>query len=195
MTLPNLNYFKQQPEIRDALAPFSLNFADSIIPILYLEGGLRADGGINNVASDRGGLTKFGISQRAYPNLNIAELTLAQAVRLYHRDYWRPMYCESMNTGSALMLLDGAVQHGVPGMTQLVQRYVGAKPDGRFGSKTLQACQSILPNQLIIGLSLRRARKYARICANDPTQRPNLEGWYNRLEHITELATEGVNHG
>lgn len=195
MTLPNLNYFKQQPEIRQALAPFSLKFADAILPILYLEGGLRADGGINNVASDRGGLTKFGISQRAYPSINIDELTLARSVRLYHRDYWRPMYCESMNTGSALMLLDGAVQHGVPGMTLLVQRYVDAKPDGRFGPNTLQACQGILPSQLVIGLSLRRARKYARICANDSSQKPNLEGWYNRLEHITELAVAGVSHG
>ncbi|MBD1584916.1 glycoside hydrolase family 108 protein [Pseudoalteromonas sp. S16_S37] len=195
MTFPNLTYFKQLPEIKAALAPYSLQFADAILPILYLEGGLNADGGLNNTPSDRGGLTKFGISQRAYPHLDIANLTLAQAVRLFHRDYWRPMQCGELNAGVALMLLDGAVQHGVPSMTMLVQRYVGAKPDGRFGPLTLKACHGVLPIQLCVGLSLKRARKYARICANDTTQTPNLNGWYNRLEHITERAIAGVHHG
>ncbi len=112
----NLNYFKQVPEVQNALTPYSLKFAQCILPILYLEGGLRSNGGLNNVASDRGGLTKYGISQRAYPNLDIKNLTLSKALSLYHRDYWRAMHCEQSPAGVDFMLLDGAVQHGAPAM-------------------------------------------------------------------------------
>lgn len=184
----NLSPFKQSPEIQAALTPYSLKFAECIITILYLEGGLRADGGLNNKTSDCGGLTKYGISQRAYPNLDIKNLTLAHAVRLYHRDYWRAMCCEQCPQSIAFMLLDGAVQHGAPGMTLLTQRQVNSKPDGRMGPKTLAAIleRPILSTTVL--LSVNRGRKYARICANDASQKPNLEGWYNRLAHATEFA-------
>lgn len=186
----NLNYFKQSPEIQAALAPYSLKFAQCILPILYLEGGLRSDGGLNNIASDRGGLTKYGISQRAYPNLDIENLALAHAVRLYHRDYWRAMYCEQVPEGIDFMLLDGAVQHGAPAMTQLTQRLVNSKPDGRMGPKTLAAIVERPALSLTVLLSVNRGRKYARICVNDPSQKPNLEGWYNRLAHASEYAVK-----
>lgn len=186
--LPTINYFKQSPEIQATLAPYSLKFAQCILPILYLEGGLRSDGGLNNVASDRGGLTKYGISQRAYPKLDIKNLKLAKAVSLYHRDYWRAMYCEQSAAGVDFMLLDGAVQHGAPAMTQLTQRLVNSKPDGRMGPKTLAAILDRPALSLIVLLSVNRGRKYARICANDIRQKPNLEGWYNRLAHVTEFA-------
>lgn len=186
--LPTLNYFKQSPEIQTALAPYSLKFAQCILPILYLEGGLRSDGGLNDITSDQGGLTKYGISQRAYPKLDIKNLTLAKAVSLYHRDYWRAMYCEQSPAGVDFMLLDGAVQHGAPAMTQLTQRQVNAKPDGRMGPKTLAAIVERPALGLIVLLSVNRGRKYARICANYIRQKPNLEGWYNRLAHVTEFA-------
>ena len=186
--LPTLNYFKQSPEIQAALAPYSLKFAQCILPILYLEGGLRSDGGLNDIASDRGGLTKYGISQRAYPSLDIKNLTLTQAVRLYHRDYWRVMLCEQLPQSVALLLLDGAVQHGVGAMTQVVQRIVSVKPDGRLGPKTLAAIEAQTTTELIAKLSVYRGRKYARITVNDISQQINLNGWFNRLAAITALS-------
>tara|TARA_B100002049_G_scaffold235412_2_gene219744 strand:- start:763 stop:1356 length:594 start_codon:yes stop_codon:yes gene_type:complete len=184
----NLTYFKQSHEIQAVFAPYSLKFAECILTVLYLEGGLRADGGLNDIASDRGGLTKYGISQRAYPNLDIQNLTLAHAVRLYHRDYWRAMLCEQCPANVAFMLLDGAVQHGAPSMTQLTQRLVNSKPDGRMGPKTLAEILERPSLSLTVLLSVNRGRKYARICANDSSQKANLEGWYNRLAHVTEFA-------
>ena len=49
------------------------DFHRCIDPILAEEGGL------SNHPDDPGGLTKYGISQRSYPTLNIATLTLANA--------------------------------------------------------------------------------------------------------------------
>lgn len=184
----NLSPFKQSIEVQKALSPYSLCFSECVLALLYLEGGLRSDGGLNDKASDRGGLTKYGISQRAYPKLDIENLTLAQAVRIYHRDYWRAMLCDQCPPGVAFMLFDGAVQHGSPAMTVLAQRLVNAKPDGRMGPKTLSAISERPSLSIAVLLSVNRGRKYARICSADTTQKPNLEGWYNRLAHASEFA-------
>lgn len=38
--------------------------------------------------NDPGGETKYGISKRAYPNVDIKNLTLDNALAIYYRDYW-----------------------------------------------------------------------------------------------------------
>lgn len=38
---------------------------------------------------DPGGETKWGISKRSYPDLDIAALTREQAIEIYFRDYWQ----------------------------------------------------------------------------------------------------------
>jgi len=184
----NLQSITLKPDIELALNPYELDFARSMLLVLNVEGGLLADGGINHKATDKGGLTKFGISQRAYPNVDIANLTATQAIRIYHRDYWRAMQCAQMEIGVDTLIFDGAVNHGRFAMTQILQRCVGAKPDGLLGPKTLAAARRQRPTELIAQLSVNRGRKYARICASDASQRPNLEGWFNRLAYMTEFA-------
>ncbi|WP_462171106.1 glycoside hydrolase family 108 protein [Pseudoalteromonas xiamenensis] len=186
LTPQQYHHFRHQPDIARALHGYSEAFCRSVLTILHLEGGLRRDGGINQLATDRGGLTKFGISQRAYPRLDIVNLTIEHAIRLYYRDYWEHMQCDALSSGVALMLFDGAVQHGMDSMTRLTQRTIDAHVDGLFGSRTLKQCQAYLPNLLIAELISRRARKYARICLDDPRQTPNLNGWFNRLSHVAE---------
>src|SRR6185312_16903801 len=54
------------------------------------------EGGYSNDPRDPGGETKFGISKNAYPNLDIASLTLEQAQQIYLRDYWDACGCDTM---------------------------------------------------------------------------------------------------
>jgi lysozyme family protein len=49
---------------------------------------LAAEGGYVNNPSDAGGETKFGISKRSYPKLDIANLTRDGAIAIYYADYW-----------------------------------------------------------------------------------------------------------
>lgn len=49
---------------------------------------LKHEGGYVNDPADPGGETKFGISKRAYPNLDIKNLTRADAIAIYKRDYY-----------------------------------------------------------------------------------------------------------
>jgi hypothetical protein len=49
---------------------------------------LKHEGGYVNDPSDPGGETNFGISKRAYPNIDIKNLTREQAKEIYKRDYY-----------------------------------------------------------------------------------------------------------
>lgn len=70
------------------------------------------EAGYVNDPHDPGGETKFGISKRAYPNLDIANLTLEDARAIYQRDYWERCGCDSMSWERALCVFDMAVNQG-----------------------------------------------------------------------------------
>ena len=53
-----------------------------------IEFTLLWEGGYSFDKSDPGGETHFGISKRAYPDLDIAGLTLEDVKLIYKRDYW-----------------------------------------------------------------------------------------------------------
>jgi len=57
--------------------------------------------------------TKYGISAKSYPSLDIKNLTLDQARDIYRRDYWTPLGCEEMPYGEALCVFDAGVNQGV----------------------------------------------------------------------------------
>lgn len=71
------------------------------------------EGGYVNNPADPGGETKYGISKRAYPDEDIATLTLARARELYKRDYWDVLALDARPPGAALCLFDCAVLQGV----------------------------------------------------------------------------------
>ena len=73
---------------------------------------LEVEGGYVDHPSDPGGRTNFGISQRAYPNLDIRNLTRADAIGIYERDYWNRIP-ESLPDDVRWFLFDCSVNHGV----------------------------------------------------------------------------------
>lgn len=68
------------------------------------------DDGYVNDPNDPGGETKYGISKKAYPKLDIKELTLEDALAIYHRDYW-PV-AKSLTFPMNVCVLDCAVNQG-----------------------------------------------------------------------------------
>lgn len=84
-----------------------MNFETAIAYVLRYEGSLSDD------KRDPGGLTKFGISQRAYPDLDIAGLTLNEAKQIYLRDYWWPVRAHELPETLRLVVFDCAVNQGV----------------------------------------------------------------------------------
>ena len=52
---------------------------------------LKHEGGYANNPNDSGGETKYGISKRSYPELNIRGLTRDYAKKIYEQDFWKPL--------------------------------------------------------------------------------------------------------
>ena len=91
------------------------------------------EGGYVNHPNDPGGETRFGISKRAYPLLDIKVLTLDQAKAIYRRDYWIPAGCDRVPEALRFDVLDMAVNSGVKVAIQTLQRALGVRDDGLIG--------------------------------------------------------------
>ena len=67
---------------------------------------LAHEGGYVNDPADPGGETNMGISKRKYPQLNIRDLTVAEASDIYRHDYWHAFGCDKLPPTLALVHFD-----------------------------------------------------------------------------------------
>lgn len=109
------------------------NFDTAFDVLMKVEGGLVDD------PRDIGGLTKFGISKKAYPNLDIESLTLEQAKEIYKKDYWDKCRCDELPPSFDIAVFDTAVNMGCVKAVILLQKAIREKVDGVIGPKTLEA--------------------------------------------------------
>ena len=104
---------------------------------------LKNEGGYVNNSTDPGGETKYGISQRSYPNLNIRQLSLKDAQKIYFCDYWLKGKFEQIpDENVASQLFDLSVNLGIRATTIVLQRAlrsvgINVVEDGLLGSQTL----------------------------------------------------------
>ncbi len=82
--------------------------------------------------------TKYGISARQYPHLDIRNLTLEEARAVYLADYWNRVRADDLPPRLAFLAFDAAVNNGVPAASRWLQAAVGADPDGIVGPGTVQ---------------------------------------------------------
>ena len=106
------------------------------------------EGALSDNPADPGGLTKYGISQRSYPDVDIAALTLDQARQIYWRDYWGPAGCERVPDAIKFDLFDMAVNSGISRAVKTLQCAAGVTQDGIIGTLTLQALLDMPPARL-----------------------------------------------
>lgn len=107
------------------------------------------EGELSDHPKDKGGLTKYGISQRSYPNIDIKALTLDEARQLYKRDYWNALQMEHLPEGVRFDLFDMAVNSGVSQAVKTLQRAVGAGEDGKLGPVTIAAVRDLSDAQVV----------------------------------------------
>jgi lysozyme family protein len=109
------------------------------------EGGFTANpadcgnwtGGVIGAGTCRG--TRFGISAAAYPDLDIANLSLDAAKALYQQDYWQRIAGDHLPASLALLVFDAAVNNGTGRAIRWLQQVVQVSQDGVIGQKTLSA--------------------------------------------------------
>lgn len=139
-----------------------------------------------NDPADPGGGTKFGISSKAYPDLDIINLTESQAKEIYRRDYWDACRCGEMPPKMGFAVFDCAVNQGVPKAKRLLQTSLGITPDGVLGPKTMFAVSKAGTNQMKSFLA-RRLDSYMEIIANNQRLRVFGFNWSYRVIKLAEI--------
>lgn len=143
---------------------------------------LKKEGILSDHPNDAGGLTKYGISKAAYPDLDIASLTKEQAIAIYKRDYWTKAQCDELPYPLDVLLFDTAVNHGVKKAIKILQESVGVEADGVMGQKTRAAARTA-KNSVYTVFMINRLFAYT-----DAKSWPEFKnGWKNRL---VQLANE-----
>jgi lysozyme family protein len=140
--------------------------------------------------TDRGGHTRFGISQKAYPDLDMRSLTREMAEQLYYRDYWLALRCDAFHPAISFVLFDIGVNQGVSFAAHALQKLVGAKTDGNIGPKTLALAGMLNPLTTIQYLSDQRVMRYANIVKNDAFQNKFIVGWIKRAITVRVAASK-----
>ena len=135
------------------------------------------EGGYVNDARDPGGETKYGISKRAYPDEDIAGLTLERAKQIYRRDYWDAVQAEYLPDAVRFDLFDAAVKSGVRQAVKWLQLAAKAEPDGTVGPKSLLAARMADPQLLAKRFNGQRLRFMADLKAWPTFGR----GWARRI--------------
>ena len=154
------------------------NFNDAVGKTLTREGGSK----FTDVPDDKGGATKYGISQHSYPSIDIRNLTEQQARDIYKRDYWDRVRGDDINSQMvAENIFDTAVNMGVRTTSRLVQITLDISPaDGVIGNESLAKINNQNEETFIAYFTLAKIARYAKICMDDRAQSKFLLGWINR---------------
>lgn len=154
---------------------------------------LKSEGPMSNNAIDPGGLTKYGISKRSYPTVDIAALTEEQAIDIYYTDYWLETNCDKMPFNLGLAVFECAVNQGVGTATRALQKALGVVDDGIFGPLSRAALSHRRQEQTVLTSFLAlRVQKYAALMTLNPAlYEENNHGWYKRLFLCTITGAQG----
>lgn len=169
----------------------------------YLKELIDREGGYVNNPADRGGPTKYGITEavaraNGYKG-NMRDLSLDFAVSVYKKRYWiEPRFDQVNAIASAVAeeLLDTGVNCGVAFARPLLQRALnllnnqgkGGWPDiavdGIYGPATLNALKTYLAKRgkegervLLRVLNIMQGQRYIEICERNPSQEQFFFGW------------------
>lgn len=145
---------------------------------------MKFEGG-DKLVTDSGGLTKWGISQKAYPALDIARLSKEDAYALFLKDYWNRSHAAELPEELQYIHLDTAYNCGVETAIKIMQAAAGcASVDGIFGQETKLKIASVKPE----GYLLYRLGHYIDIVTQNPDLLKYLKGWYGRVKAIGAMS-------
>jgi len=160
------------------------NFKKAVDKVIAEEGGAK----YTETKGDKGGATKYGISQKAFPNLNIKELTLEQAEAIYKTEYWDKLQGDKIiSQRVAECVFDCAVNMGVPRAAKFAQEVAKCKIDGIVGTQSVAYINACEPEKFLPKFLDLRVARYREIVKQDPTQEKFLGGWVARAYRHTSM--------
>lgn len=147
---------------------------------------LKREGGYVNDPDDRGGETRYGISKRSYPDINIKELTVSKATKIYLEDYWIPSKAEKLPEDIRADYFDSVVNHGQGNAVKILQRAVNSTGspkiavDGRIGRNTIRESERLKKSRF----QAFRTLFYSEIVNKNRSQEKYWYGWFKRAVGI-----------
>lgn len=167
-----------------------------------IDGLIEREGGFSNRPSDKGGATRFGISEavaRAQGFTgDMRTLPRAEAEAIYRRLYWlRPRFDQVSQIAPAVAaeLFDTGVNMGVETAIRFLQRALNAlnrggsdypdmAVDGRIGASTLAALRAFDTRRgkggekvLLKALEALQGERYVALAESRPANEAFLYGW------------------
>lgn len=129
------------------------------------ETGNRPDGGYTKNPDDPGGETKWGISKRFHPSVDIRNLTEDGAKAIYLSEYWLKAGCDSLPWPLDMVAFDSAVNPGLGFVLETL--------------KTTRDFKTVL---------LRRIAHYRDCVKKRPADKEFFEGWVNRVLDLFSIC-------
>ena len=161
-----------------------MNFEYAIAQLMEIEGYYSDD------PDDAGGETKYGISKRAYPDVDIKNLTYDDAKKIYKRDYWNRLQCDAFEDDViAWELFDFGVNAGVRKSARILQEALNligysTPVDYLIGpltiARTNAACHRY-SKALIAAVKGFQFMHYYGLVLRNEKQRKFIRGWLARI--------------
>lgn len=148
---------------------------------------IQNEGGYVNHPADPGGETKYGITKRTYPYLDIRNLTMDDAIKIYQKDWWDKYGFGNLPLGVGEKIFDLSVNMGAQRPVRFLQRALcdlgqDVTIDGILGPKTCAAAIQCHPRTLVQHIKYHARNYYTALAERRPKMRVFLKGWLKRLE-------------
>lgn len=145
----------------------------------------RAEGGYVNDPFDSGGETKYGVSKNNNPDIDVQNITRADAENIAYNRYYKKYGIDKLPDGIRGEVFQVGWACGPKVAIKQLQSVLGVSKTGIVDDATIQASQNYsgnLPDQYL-GVH----RNYLiGITERNPTQKKFLNGWMNRVELIRD---------
>ena len=150
-----------------------------------IEKVLEHEGGYVNDPKDLGGETKYGITKRFYPDIDIKNLTIEQAKEIYKKDYWDKNKVESLPRNLWHIYFDMCVNMGKRTAVKVLQRAAvnkgrDIKVDGGLGPMTIKALNGVELDRV----RAFRVKYYVDLITAKPEQEKFYLGWFRRATEV-----------
>lgn len=149
---------------------------------------IKREGGFSHLPADKGGATKWGITQSTLSrwrghNVTVEDVRTMPAEEA--KDIYRDLYYTKPNIDKLPeplnnLIFDFAVNSGPQRAIMALQESLGITADGILGPVTLAATLAANQHELINKVVKWRIMMFARIVKKDPSQLTFLAGWLDR---------------
>lgn len=179
------------------------NFNEAIKIVLDHEGSQYT-----NKPHDKGGPTKYGITEKtldnyrmacSLPTYSVGQLTESEAKEIYRKGYWDVMKLDQVNDHKLCnVMMDLGVLHGPQKIVKVLQRLLLDidEDDGVVGPRTLDAINASTTfkgqkvNMLPLWVMQDVTEDLFMDAIREPTQAQFLPGWLARINSLLKFAVD-----